>query len=64
MAPMNECIDSKAFAALILDYEFLESPFDLPPYVSGRVLFDGVFHAYITAENREDMIRKFRNGEF
>ena len=61
---MNECIDSRAFAALILDYEFLESPFDLPPYVSGRVLIDGCFKAYITGTDREDMIRKFRNNEY
>lgn len=64
MSPMNEVIDTKAFAALILDYEFLESPFDLPPYVSGRVLFDGVYHASITAESREEMIEKFRSGNY
>jgi len=65
MSPINECIDTKAFAALILDYEFLESPgFDLPPYVSGRVLFDGVWHANIAAENRTELIEKFRSGNY
>ena len=63
MAPKNECIDSRAFAALILDYEY---PGDdvLPPYVSGRVLIDGLYKAGITATSREELIAKFRGGNY
>lgn len=63
MAPMNECIDSRAFAALILDYEY---PGDdvFEPLASGRVLFDGCFHKGISARNREELIAKFRSGNY
>lgn len=63
MRPMNICIDSKAFASLILDYEYAGDEV-LPPYVSGRVLFDGCFHAHITGTSRADLINKFRSGDF
>lgn len=63
MTNLNECIDSKAFAALILDYEY---PGDdvFEPLVSGRVLFDGCYHASISARNRDEMIKKFRSGNY
>lgn len=62
-SPLNECIDSRAFAALILDYEY---PADdvLPAYVSGRVLIDGIYRAAITATSREELITKFRGGNY
>ena len=63
MAPKNECIDSKAFANLILDYEYAGDDV-LPPYASGRVLFDGYFHSHISGTSREDLIKKFRSGDY
>lgn len=61
--PINECIDSRAFAALILDYEY---PGDkvLQPFASGRVLIDGLFRAYISATSRDELISKFRAGNY
>ena len=65
MAPKNECIDSKAFAALILDYEFAEDKnLGWPAYVSCRVLIDGWKRGDIVAANRQEAIEKFRRGEF
>lgn len=63
MKPMDLCIDRKAFATLILDYEFSGDDI-LPPYVSGRVLFDGYFQAHITGTSRQDLINKFRSGKY
>lgn len=63
MSPMNECIDSKAFAALILDYEWKANDL-LPAQVSCRVLIDGTFKARLSAATREDAIEKFRNGDY
>lgn len=63
MAPKNECIDSRAFAALILDYEFPASDW-CEEYASGRVLIDGLFKSWITGKDRDDLIYKFRHNEY
>lgn len=63
MKELNECIDSKAFATLILDYEYKGDDI-LPPYVSGRVLIDGCYKTGISATSREELISKFRKGEY
>ena len=57
----NECIDCKAFASLILDYEWPES-FGLPAAVSCRVLIEDVFQRRFQAPTREDAIKIFRSG--
>lgn len=60
MNPKNECIASRAFASLILDYEY---PADdiLPAYVSCRILVEDLYQDRITAETREEAIEKFNN---
>lgn len=57
----NECIAVKAFAALILDYEFPACG-ALPALVSCRVLFEDVFQRRIHAESREAAIDMFLSG--
>lgn len=65
MNPKNECIDSIAFAALILDYEFAEDKsLGWPAYVSCRVLIDGWKRGDIVAGSRHEAIEKFRHGEY
>jgi hypothetical protein len=61
--PIEECIASRAFAALILDYEF---PADdlFPAYVSCRVLVEDLYKGSIVAGTREEAIQKFYNGEY
>lgn len=54
---LNECIDSKAFASLILDYEYDD-------YVSCRILIEDLFKARITAKNRTEAIEIFRGGQY
>ena len=58
--PKNECIAARAFASLILDYEF---PADdlLPAYVSCRVLIEDLCVDRIHAETREKAIEAFKN---
>lgn len=58
--PKNECIASRAFASLILDYEF---PADdiLPAYVSCRILVEDLYQDRIIAETREQAIEQFNN---
>lgn len=59
----NECIAVKAFAALILDYEYpADKEWNLPALVSCRVLFEDVFQKRIHAETREDAINMFLSG--
>ena len=53
--PLCECIDCKAFASLILDYEWDDM-------VSVRVLFEDVFQKRYHAANREEAINIFRSG--
>ena len=57
----NECIAVKAFASLILDYEWPALD-GLPAMVSCRVLFEDVFQRRIHAESREAAIELFRSG--
>lgn len=59
----NECIASRAFASLILDYEF-PAENNLPAYVSCRVLIEDLYRGSITAETREQAIEKFINHEY
>ena len=63
LRPKNECIASRGFAALILDYEF---PADeiFPAYVSCRVLIEDLKSGEITAETREQAIEQFKNGSW
>ena len=58
--PLNECIASRAFASLILDYEYPANDFG-PAYVSCRVLIEDLLYDRITAESRDEAIEKFRN---
>lgn len=63
MRNINECIDSRAFAALILDYESAGDG-TLPPYASGRILIDGLYKTAIVGRDRNELIKKFRNNEW
>ena len=54
---LNECIDCKAFASLILDYEFTNC-------VSCRVLIEDLMYARIQAKNRDEAIQIFRSGSW
>ena len=55
MRELNECIARKAFASLILDYEWSDM-------VSCRVLFDGCFEGRFHAANRDEAIAAFKSG--
>ncbi len=57
---LNECIASRGFASLILDYDF---PADdtLPAYVSCRVLIEDLYQDTITAASRAEAIEKFNS---
>lgn len=60
---MNICIAAKAFAALILDYEYPENKEgNLPALVSCRVLIDDVYQKRIHAESREKAVEMFLSG--
>lgn len=62
LIPKNECIASRAFASLILDYEFMENKdLGLPAEVSCRILIEDLFQGYITASTRAEAIEKFNN---
>lgn len=52
---LNECIDCKAFASLILDYEWDDM-------VSVRVLIEDLFAKRYHAKNRDEAIQIFRSG--
>lgn len=57
----NECIATRAFAALILDYEFSAQPeWNIPASVSCRVLIEDLCVDRIHAETREKAIEAFR----
>ena len=61
----NECIAVKAFAALVLDYEWPEqAEWNIPASVSCRVLIEDVFQKRIFAETREQAIKMFLSGEW
>jgi len=59
----EECIAVKAFASLILDYEYQADEI-LPAYVSCRVLIEDLLTGYITAETRQEAIEKFMTGNY
>lgn len=62
---LNECIDCKAFGALILDYEWEEDKkYNFPAYVSCRVLIEDLYKATIHAASREEAITIFRTGKW
>ena len=62
---LNECIDVKGFAYLILDYEWKENKeWQLPGGVSCRVLIEDVYQARIHASSREEAIEIFRSGSW
>lgn len=57
----NECIAARAFASLILDYEFPADPvYNIPAHVSCRVLIEDICVDRIHAETREAAIEAFR----
>ena len=59
----NECIDARAFASLILDYEWPADPyFNTPASVSCRVLIEDLYQTRIHAATREEAIAIFRSG--
>lgn len=59
----NETIATKGFNSLILDFVFDElKEFNLPAYVSGRVLNDGWYAGRWSAENIETAIDAFMAG--
>ena len=59
----NECIAARAFAALILDYEFPADEFS-PAHVSCRVLIEDVYQTRIHARNRQEAIDIFTSGQW
>ncbi len=59
-APLNLCLASRAFASLILDYEW-EACGTLPAEVSCRVLIEDLLVDRIRAKSREDAIEQFKN---
>lgn len=56
-AMLNECISSKGFASLILDYEW-------PDMVSCRVLIEDLYQTRFHAANRAEAIEIFRSGKW
>lgn len=59
----NECIATRAFAALILDYEFPASDFG-PACVSCRVLIEDVYQTTIHAASRAEAVEMFNTGKW
>jgi len=53
----NECIAARAFAAMILDYEF-------PDYVSCRVLIEDLCVKRIHAASRAEAVELFTTGKW
>lgn len=60
LGPKNECIASRGFASLILDYEY---PADdiLPAFTSCRILIEDLFQEKVITETREQAIEYFNN---
>ncbi len=54
---LNECIDCKAFASLILDHESEHG-------VYCRILIEDLMHGEIFARNRAEAIEMFRNNDY
>lgn len=59
----NECIAARAFAALILDYEFPADDYS-PAYVSCRVLIEDLYQTTIHAASRAEAIDIFNSGKW
>lgn len=59
----NECIAARAFAALILDYEFPADDIG-PAYVSCRVLIEDLYQTTIHAASRAEAIDIFTSGKW
>lgn len=60
--PKNECIACRAFASLILDYEWeADKTFNLPAMVSCRILIEDLFQEEFTAASRDEAIEYFKN---
>jgi hypothetical protein len=60
LRPLNECIASRAFASLILDYEW-KAEGNLPALVSCRVLVEDLYQDTIRAGSRDEAIEIFKN---
>ena len=58
--PKCECIASRAFASLILDYEWPATD-NLPALVSCRVLVEDLYQDTIHAGSRAEAIELFKN---
>jgi hypothetical protein len=58
--PKCECIASRAFASLILDYEW-KAEGNLPALVSCRVLVEDLYQDTIHAGSRDEAIEIFKN---
>ena len=62
LRPKNECIASRAFASLILDYEWPENKsFGLPAKVSCGILIEDLYQDTIRAGSRDEAIEIFNN---
>lgn len=59
----NECIATRAFAAMILDYEFPASDLG-PACVSCRVLIEDVYQTTIHAASRAEAVEMFNTGKW
>lgn len=59
----NECIAARAFAALILDYEWSGDEY-LPAGVSCRVLIEDLYQTRIHARSRQEAIDIFNSGSW
>ena len=60
---LNECIDTKGFASLILDSEYPEE-MGLPAVVYCRILIEDLYQCTISAADRAAAIEIFRNGSW
>ena len=58
--PKNECIAVRAFASLILDYEWPKEE-NLPALVSCRILVEDLYQDTIHAGSRAEAIEIFNN---
>ena len=59
----NECIAARAFAALILDYEWSGDEY-MPAGVSCRVLIEDVYQTRIHARSRAEATDIFTSGQW
>lgn len=57
LRPMNECIETKGFAYLFIDYEW-------PDLVSCRVTVEDLFRGRFQAADRDQAIELFKSGDW